>query len=154
MSTGHPAADKLLLDYAKNILSADNLPVGMAAGNMASQSGGAIYDLASEYFAMKKHNYVNLDDYHHCKANFNATQRGKYGEALAKQLGVVKEMGDVVRNMAGKGLTYREARDDFWHDLEINKIGRQRGLLQKNQEAKDACADFRKNNKDFPKRFW
>ena len=32
LSTGHPAADKLLLDYAKNILSADNLPVGMAAG--------------------------------------------------------------------------------------------------------------------------
>lgn len=49
-----------------------------------NQITGAVGDMSEEYWQMKKHGYVNLDDYHHCKANYKATQRGKWGERTAE----------------------------------------------------------------------
>lgn len=49
-----------------------------------NQITGAVGDMSEEYWQMKKHGYVNLDDYHHCKANYKATQRGKWGERTQK----------------------------------------------------------------------
>lgn len=49
-----------------------------------NQITGAVGDMSEEYWQMKKHGYVNLDDYHHCKANYKATQRGKWGELRQK----------------------------------------------------------------------
>lgn len=51
---------------------------GSLLGNI-QQSLGAAYDMGNEYFKMKSHNYKGLDDYHHCKANYNAASRGEVG---------------------------------------------------------------------------
>ena len=59
---------------------------------------GSAMDLASEYFKMKNHGYKNLDDYHHCKANYNAAARGPYGYNTAKTLGDAKEQFDFYWN--------------------------------------------------------
>lgn len=41
------------------------------------QITGAIIDMSKEYLKMKHHKYKFLDDYHHCKANYNASSRGE-----------------------------------------------------------------------------
>lgn len=82
--------------------------------------------MSEEYWQMKKHGYVNLDDYHHCKANYKATQRGKWGERTAEVLGNEKELFDYYFNRGYKGLSKDAAEADMKHDLDINRIGRDR----------------------------
>lgn len=45
-----------------------------------SQAKGALSDMYKNYKYMRKDNVIGNDDYFHCKANFEATQRGKWGE--------------------------------------------------------------------------
>lgn len=52
--------------------------------SLIQQIVGGAMDMASEYFKMKNHGYKNLDDYHHCKANYNAAARGPYGYNTAR----------------------------------------------------------------------
>ena len=115
--------------------------------------GGAI-DMVSEYFEMKKHGYKNLDDYHHCKANYNAAARGLYGYNTAKILGDAKEQFDFYRNKYYKGLREDEAKKDKLHDLSVNAMGRLRGNSGVYNNAQDACADYRAKNPSFPKKYW
>ncbi|MBR2034018.1 MAG: hypothetical protein IKA03_05040 [Alphaproteobacteria bacterium] len=77
---------------------------------------GGVKDMATEYFNMKNHGYKNLDDYHHCKANYNAASRGPYGYNTAKFLGDAKEQFDFRWNKAYKGLSENEAQDDKNND--------------------------------------
>ncbi len=115
--------------------------------------GGAM-DMASEYFKMKNHGYKNLDDYHHCKANFNAAARGPYGYNTAKTLGDAKEQFDFYWNQAYKGLSKDDAQRDRFHDLGVNANGRLRGNSGLYNSAQDACADYLMQNPAFPKKYW
>lgn len=115
--------------------------------------GGAM-DMASEYFKMKNHGYQKLDDYHHCKANYNAAARGPYGYNTAKTLGDAKEEFDFYRNQAYKGLSREAAQEDKIHDLSVNADGRLRGSSGLYRNAKEACAKYRSKNSRFPKEYW
>lgn len=110
--------------------------------------------MANEYIAMKGHKYKYLDDYHHCKANYNATKLGEYGEATAQKLGFIKELFDKVKNYGYKGLSERETEDDFRHDLYINALGRAKAKYKDYPSDMDACAEFREKNPDFPEEYW
>lgn len=123
--------------------------------NPISQIFGAIMDMGSEYFKMKEHNYIGLDDYHHCKANYNASDRGLYGAKTAKLLGDIKEDIDFYRNIWNKGLSKEEALKDKMHDKKVNEVGILKGLSGAYKNAKDACADYRpKDLNKFPKKYW
>ncbi len=115
--------------------------------------GGAI-DMTSEYFKMKNHGYKYLDDYHHCKANYNAAARGPYGYNTAKTLGDVKEQFDFYWNQAYKGMDENAAQRDRLHDLSVNANGRLLGDSGLYNNAQDACADYRNTNPAFPKKYW
>lgn len=115
---------------------------------------GGLGDMASEYFKMKKHGYKNLDDYHHCKANYNAAQRGPYGYNIGKTFGDAKEKFDFYWNKAYKGMEESAAQKDRLNDLAVNAIGRLRGDSGLYDNAQDACADYRKRNPAFSKKYW
>ena len=115
---------------------------------------GATKDMVSEYFKMKKHNYKNLDDYHHCKANYNAASRGPLGYNTAKMLGDAKEKFDFYWNQAYKRKSEKEAQDDKAHDLNVNIVGRLRGDSGLYDNAEEVCADYRTKNPAFPKEYW
>ena len=103
----------------------------------------------NEYAKMKNHKYVNLDDYHHCKVNYNGAKLGQYGDNMADQLGIMKEWYDKLYNRHVKKLPERRVQDDFIHDLQIDAIGRARAKFGNYESSEDACADFREKNSDF-----
>ncbi len=115
---------------------------------------GAARDMATEYYKMKNHGYQKLDDYHHCKANYNAASRGPWGYNTAKFLGDKKEQFDFYWNQGYKGLNENQAMTDMQHDLGVNAIGRLRGDSGLYDNAQDACADYRALNSSFPKKYW
>ena len=129
-----------------------NNPV--AQQNPLQQVVGAIRDMTTEYFNMKNHGYKYLDDYHHCKANYNAASRGPLGYNTAKYLGNAKETFDFYWNQLYKGKSRAEAIADKSHDLGVNAIGRLRGDSGLYNSAQDACADYRLKNPSFPKKYW
>ncbi len=115
---------------------------------------GGMKDMVSEYFKMKIHGYKNLDDYHHCKANYNAASRGPYGYNIAKTLGDAKEKFDFYWNQYYKGLNEHEDQKDRSHDLGVNALGRLRGDSKLYRNAQNACSDYRDKNPAFPKKYW
>ncbi len=118
------------------------------------QSTGAVSDMYKEYKLMKSHNYTKVDDYYHCKANYNAAKRGKYGEATARVLGNLKEGFDYQWNQHYKGLSKNAAIEDMNNDLTVNAEGIRRAKLNSGLSAQDACADYREQNKSLPKKYW
>lgn len=110
--------------------------------------------MVSEYYNMKNHGYKKLDDYHHCKANYNAASRGPWGYNTAKFLGDAKEQFDFYRNQIYKGLDNNQATIDRQHDLNVNAIGRLRGDSGLYDSAEEACAEYRLQNPSFPKKYW
>jgi len=122
--------------------------------NPLQQVVGAIGDMTTEYFNMKKHKFKYLDDYHHCKANYNAAARGPLGYNTAKYLGDEKERFDFYWNQLYKGKSEPEAIADRNHDLGVNATGRLRGDSGLYDNAEEACADYRLKNSSFPKKYW
>ena len=122
--------------------------------NFASQIKNATEAMSNEYFLMHKHNYKNLDDYYHCKANYNATKQGVFGKATSHILGTGKEVVDLVRNTTYKRMPIQDAIKDMNHDLNINQIGRNRADKNIGISAQDACADFRWKNPKLPEEYW
>ena len=131
--------------------------VSASVNNMLNPLGqmlGASWDMGNEYFKMKNHNYIGLDDYHHCKANYNASMRGNLGSHTAKIFGDLKEYIDYFKNIWNKGLTTEEALQDLLHDSSVNQTGIERARLGIFQNAQEACSDYRKKNPSFPKKYW
>ena len=119
-----------------------------------NQTVGAIYDLGKNYREMTNHKFKYMDDYHHCKSNYDATKRGDYGYKSAKNLTFYKELIDKPKNRYIRGLSQQETENDFIHDSYINALGRARAKFGNYNNAKDACAEFRSNNLAFPKELW
>ncbi len=107
------------------------------------QRYNANLDLAKNYFAMKLDKTKRADDYFHCKANYEATQRGPYGELVANIKGLEKEKKDYYKNIKVRGLTPKEALIDYYHDNEINRIGRELAKTRRYKNAEEACNMFR-----------
>ena len=122
--------------------------------NGIQQVGGALSDMHKEYKLMKSHEYQYLDDYHHCKANYNAAKRGEVGKITAEIAGNEKEAIDYFKNRFYKGLSFKDSIDDYWNDIGVNREGIKRAKKNPNLSAQDACADYRARNKKFPEEFW
>lgn len=122
--------------------------------NPLKQIAGTLGDMITEYYKMREHGYKYLDDYHHCKANYNAAARGSLGYNMAQHLGNAKEIFDFYWNQWYKGKNLQEALVDKNHDLDVNAIGRQRGYSGLYNNAQEACADYRLKNPSFPKKYW
>ena len=122
-----------------NVLS--NNPV--AQQNSLQQFVGALGDMVSNYIDMKRDNTIGGDDYFHCKANYEATQRGPIGEKVAEKLGNAKENFDFWDNQLRKGLSLTAAYQDKIHDKTINQIGRQQAKSGLYKSSKEACYPYR-----------
>ena len=125
-----------------------------STSNRAYQSSGAIYELVKNYAEMKNHKFKYMDDYHHCKANYDATKYGIYGYQTAADLSFYKELIDKPKNRYIKNLTQQQSENDFIHDSYINALGRARAKFGNYNDSKDACAEFREYNLDFPEELW
>ena len=51
--------------------------------NPIRQVSGAIADMTRNYFDMKRDGTIGADDYFHCKANYEAADRGDFGRTTA-----------------------------------------------------------------------
>ena len=118
-----------------------NNPV--AQQNPLQQVVGAIGDMVGNYVDMKRDNTVKGDDYFHCKANYEAAQRGAIGETVAEKLGNTKENFDFWDNQLRKRLSYMDAYKDRLHDRTINQIGRQKAKSGLYRNSREACYPYR-----------
>ena len=103
----------------------------------------AATDMARNYIDMRIDKTVGGDDYFHCKANYEATDRGKIGEKTAKALGDFKELCDYYRNQYVKGFTKQKAYEDYIHDKHVNEVGRQQAKSGLYSSSKDGCQLYR-----------
>ena len=92
-------------------------------------------DLQRNYKTMKTLNLDPSDHFFHCKANYEATSRGRYGAAVAAGGGYLREIADTLI----KGDSLSAARSD----LRANARGRAGALTGKSLKA--TCpTDYRK----------
>ena len=110
--------------------------------NVVRQAVGAIKDMNRNYWDMKRDNTIGNVDYFHCKANYEAADRGDLGRSIAQWLGDKKEDFDYYKNQL-RGLSALEASLDRIHDRNVNKIGRQRAQSGLYSNSRDACESFR-----------
>ena len=101
---------------------------------------GAVKDMIRNYVDMKQDNTIGADDYFHCKANYEAAQRGDYGAVTAQILGDEKEVVDYLKNRFYKGMPYSEALADYWHDKDVNNQGR--AIVNNSLYSKDKADPF------------
>ena len=146
--------DKLLCPIITYNFQPNDIPYIFNQRDKDRQVWQAISYMANEYCKMKGHNYTNLDDYHHCKANYAATKFGKYGEEIAQNLAREKEIFDYFKNVLYKGLTRSEAYNDYINDTTVNLTGRARANFGLDSTPAEACADFRKKQPELPEHFW
>lgn len=115
-------------------------------GDIASQIYGATGDMIRNYIDMRRDNTQKADDYFHCKANYEAAARGRYGEKTASYLGDTKERIDYFKNrMSLKGMSPFDAYGDYLHDRYVNKVGRQQAKSGLYSNSKDGCLMYRVN---------
>ena len=110
--------------------------------NPVRQVVGAVSDMIRNYFDMKRDGTVGNDDYFHCKANYEASDRGDWGRSIAQWLGDKKEDFDYYKNQV-RGLSPMAASVDKIHDRKINEIGRQRAQSGLYSNSREACNSFR-----------
>lgn len=128
--------DELEYNYMRNM---QRMPKQQ---NPIKQVIGAVSDMTRNYFDMKRDNTIGNDDYFHCKANYEAADRGDWGRSIARWLGNKKEDFDYYKNQF-RGSTPLTASVDRIHDRKVNEIGRQRAQSSLYSNSKDACASFR-----------
>lgn len=88
---------------------------------------GTVEDFIRNYNAMKQAKIEGADKYFHAKANCEGTQRGEFGELVAKAIGDLRELTDLFRNIVEKGYSAKIILEDKDADLEANQYGREQG---------------------------
>ena len=146
--------DKLLCPIITYNFQPNDIPYIFNQRDKDRQAWQAITYMANEYCKMKGHNYTNLDNYHHCKANYAATKFGKHGEEIAQNLAREKEIFDYFWNIFYKGLTRSEAYNDYINDTIVNITGNARANFGLDLTPAEACADFREKQPRLPEHFW
>lgn len=104
------------------------------------QAAGAFEDFIKNWQDMRQANTIDADKYFHCKANYNATQRGWTGKQTAENLSDVREV-------YGRFKPDHTQADEI-ADQEANKYGRKAALSGKFQSAEEACAIYRPKDLD------
>ena len=99
------------------------------------QRTAALADFIRNYNNMREANTKKSDHYFHCKANCEATRRGRFGEALACSLSDARELWD---QYGYKWDSPRNSRAD----QAANALGRS-GALSSTQSCSAVCGMFR-----------
>lgn len=94
-----------------------------------------VIDFARNYTTMRSKNLDLSDKFFHCKANYEALTRGKYGSAIAKELSDLRENFD----QKIKGDSLKSSQED----MKANFRGRHGAAMKKSLKA--TCpTDYRK----------
>ena len=94
-----------------------------------------VIDFARNYATMRSKNLDLSDKFFHCKANYEASTRGKYGSAIAKELSDFRENFD----QKIKGDSLKSSQED----AKANFRGRHGAAMKKSLKA--TCpTDYRK----------
>jgi RHS repeat-associated protein len=101
------------------------------------QRSAALADFIRNFNNMRDANTKKSDHYFHCKANCEATRRGRFGEALACELSDWRELWDQY------GYKWDSARDSR-ADQAANALGRS-GALSSSKPCSAVCGMFRPN---------
>ena len=105
--------------------------------NSTVQTTEAFKDFVKNWWDMRKDATIDGDKYFHCKANFEATQRGWAGKNTAEVLSDGRELyGQFIKG---------DPPEDKSADQKANLYGREAALSGKYNSAKEACSIFRVN---------
>jgi hypothetical protein len=108
--------------------------------NVITETKSAVGDFTSNYQNMRDANTIGADKYFHCKANCEATQRGKTGEFVAETISDGREWVDM--NIKGDSKSASDA------DQKANHHGRKEGKKNVDKSCIDICAPFRPTGLD------
>ena len=110
------------------------------------KAGNALADFVKNRKEMIRANTKNADKYFHCKANYEATQRGWDGFAAANILSDLRETIFAPKEILKIGLanTIKDAAED----QKANRYGRAAARSGKYKSAKEACAIHRPDGLD------
>lgn len=106
---------------------------------------GTVDDFIKNYNDMKEANTIGGDKYFHSKANCEGTQRGEFGELVAKAISDLRELTDLYRNILEKGYSLKLTLDDKAEDLEANKYGREQGKSHPKDDSSILIDKYRPN---------
>jgi len=104
------------------------------------KAGNAFTDFARNYFDMRKANTINADKYFHCKANYEAAERGNESAKRAEQLSKAR--------IKYKKRFKNDTSKDIFEDQGANIYGREAAKSGKFTSAREACEVFRPNGLD------
>lgn len=105
-----------------------------------TKAGNAFGDFWKNFNDMNETRLDGGDKYFHCKANYEATDRGWFGELSANALSDVKELKDQRYS--------KHSQSDVDADQNANKHGRNAAKSGKYNSAQEACAIFRPQGLD------
>lgn len=111
-----------------------------------TKAGGAFRDFWRNYQDMREADTIGADKYFHCKANYEATNRGWIGDYEAQFTSVMKELLWLPREITRNGLM--PALQDMEADNKANTYGRDAAKSGKYNSARDACAIYRPQGLD------
>ncbi|MCC6598473.1 MAG: peptidoglycan-binding protein [Alphaproteobacteria bacterium] len=99
------------------------------------QVAGAFKDFVKNYNDMREDRTRDGDKYFHCKANYEATQRGWAGKIIAQKLSNAREVyGQYIKG---------DPESDKKADQKANVYGRDAALSGQYHSAREACAIYR-----------
>lgn len=148
-----PYGDQKLFDAIKSLQQDESLKVdGIIKPNgpthtkireklqKDTKSGNAFMDFKRNYFDMRKANTIGADKYFHCKANYEASEKGHEAEKRAEQLSNLR--------VKYKKNIKNDSNKDIFEDQGANIYGREAAKTGRFKSAKEACAIFRPNGLD------
>jgi len=93
------------------------------------------------YKNMRKSNTIGADKYFHCRANYEASEKGWGGFAVAAFLSNMREATDIVKGTFKSGPI--ETAKDVIKDQSVNKYGRDAARTGNFKSSQEACSIFR-----------
>ena len=126
--------------------------VSVNDNGFSNQIVGAMRDLGENYINMINANYKStpemqrrgqtIDNYYHCKANYEAAKRGNIGAVTAAGIGVGRELFDYPKNLL-RNKSFAKANDDFKNDLNVNADARKMADSDLYNSSFEACDKYR-----------
>lgn len=110
-----------------------------------TEAGNAFLDMWKNYTDMREANVIGADRYFHCKANYEAAERGWDGFAMAGFISNMREVGNLVLDPIKKGILPVE---DTINDQKANNYGRNAPRSKIFSSAREACEIYRPKGLD------
>ena len=96
---------------------------------------------ARNYVDMREADTIGADRYFHCRANYEATEKGWDGFAASVWMSDAREVYGITKDTIKQGLS--EALKDNAEDQKANRYGRNAARSGRFPSAREACSIFR-----------